>query len=107
MALLTRLQQGDRRFALDDGRFVEIELATPIPKGASAEDLLAWLVQHEALRPLAAGFFARVKLRLPVEKAPLDEVITIRESVGWAPTARWRSRACSCARGTSGVLTRS
>ena len=61
---------------------MEIELATPIPKGVSAEDLLAWLVQHEALRPLAAGFFARVKLRLAVEKAPLDEVITIRESVG-------------------------
>jgi hypothetical protein len=35
LAPLSRLQQGDRRFARGDGRFVEIELATLIPSGAS------------------------------------------------------------------------
>ena len=81
LALLSRLQQGDRRFALDDGRFVEIELATPIPSGVSAQDLLAWLVQHEALRPLAAGLFARVKLRLSVDGAHPDRPTIVRQTV--------------------------
>jgi hypothetical protein len=64
LALLSRLEAGDRRFALDDGRLADVELATPIPRGVGTLDLLAWLVEHEALRPLAGGLFARVKLRL-------------------------------------------
>jgi len=81
LALLSRLQQGDRRFALGDGRFVEIELATPIPSGVSAEDLLAWLVEHEVLRPLAAGLFARVRLRLTVDEAHPDAQTIVRKTV--------------------------
>jgi hypothetical protein len=81
LALLSRLQQGDRCFALDDGRFVEIELATPIPSGVSAEELLAWLVEHEVLRPLAAGLFARVKLRLRVDEAHPDAHNIVRKTV--------------------------
>lgn len=81
LALLSRLQAGEQRFLLDDGRFAEIELATPIPRGVSAEDLLGWLVQHEALRPLPAGLFARVKLRLAADESRLDAPTAVRDGV--------------------------
>lgn len=69
LALLARLQGGESRFSLEDGRTVEAELATPIPRGVQSQALLAWLVEHAAVRELPAGWFTRVLLRV-VGKSP-------------------------------------
>jgi hypothetical protein len=68
-ALVSRLQEGAGAFALDDGRQVEIVLEIPIPRGIGARDLLAWLVEREALRRVPAGWFARLRLRLTATEA--------------------------------------
>jgi hypothetical protein len=82
LALLSRLHAGDSRVALDDGRVAEVELATPLPRGVATEDLLTWLVEHEALRPLSGGLFARVKLRLAAGEARADAAAGVPEGVG-------------------------
>ncbi len=72
IALLARLQAGEHRFSLGGGRIVEAELATPIPRGVRQEALLGWLVGQEALQPLPAGWFARIRLRLVRADAQME-----------------------------------
>lgn len=62
MALLSRLEGGSTRVALDDGRAALVSLETPLPVKVPASQLLAWLEAHGGLRRLPDGWFARVQI---------------------------------------------
>lgn len=69
LALFARLHAGATTLRLDDGRVVRIEQVAPIPEGVPADQLLSWMSEQGALRPLPEGWFARVRLRILEDQA--------------------------------------
>lgn len=64
LGLLCRLEGEGMSFRLDDGRRVAVRARDLVPRDVPAGGVLAWLVQHAALREHGEGWYSRVTLHL-------------------------------------------
>jgi hypothetical protein len=67
VATLARLQADGSHVALAKGRAARIESANPVPENIDGDNLLAWLVDHEALRIADGMHLPRIRISLKTE----------------------------------------